>query len=163
MAAIWVLLHSFSLQILLGKNIFRILRRHLAWMKMSIFEVMVFVTLQDSEPYRRTPCLCLFWISWIWVGSGYLMTFRCFVDLQTLVILYWTSIEEHPSAVSYCWESRNTKSLSFSIMLLLTVTLLSSCHQIYLQCFCFVNIHIKSNMSAIFDLFISFILISLCL
>lgn len=163
MAAIWVLLHSFSLQILLGKNIFRILRRHLAWMKMSIFGVMVFVTLQDSEPYRRTLCLCLFWISWIWVGSGYLMTFRCFVDLQTLVILYWTSIVEHPSAVSYCWESRNTKSLSFSILLLLTVTLLSSCHQIYLQCFCFVNIHIKSNMSAIFDLFISFILISLCL
>lgn len=63
------------------------------------------------------------------------MTFRCFVDLQTFVILYWTSIVEHPSAVS----------------LLLTVTLLSSCHQIYLQCFCFVNIHIKSNMSAIFD------------
>lgn len=49
-------LYSTSLLILFGQGILRIQRRHLV-LNVSSFGVMVFATLQDSEPCRRTPIM----------------------------------------------------------------------------------------------------------
>lgn len=51
-------------------------------------------------------------LGWFWILDDFHMFCRFANLARTLVILYWTSIVEPPSAVSYC-RDRNKKSLSF--------------------------------------------------
>lgn len=109
-----------------------ILRRHLAW-KMSCFCMMVFLTFQALEPYRRTPIMSdlniLILVGVLRLDDQMFGRFAKFV--RAFVILYWTSMVESPLDVILL--PRYTKALTTFIMLLFAVTSMSLLKLIFIN------------------------------